>query len=55
MQTEKVILDKLNEIKLELDFIKKHMVDVDTILTDDDVQALNGAEQDFKKGKKVKI
>ena len=55
MTSEKIILDKLNEIKSELDFIKKRMVDVDTILTSDDVESLKEAEEDLKKGKTVKL
>ena len=48
-------MDKLNEIKSELDYIKNHMVDADTILTKDDVEALSEAEDDLKKGKTVKL
>ena len=51
----KMIMEKLNEIKSELDFIKKRMVDVDTILTSDDVESLKEAEEDLKKGKTVKL
>ena len=56
MATEtKIIMNKLNEIKTELDYIKKHMVDVDTVLTEDDVEALEEAEEDLKKGRTVKL
>jgi predicted transcriptional regulator len=56
MATEtEMIMDKLNEIKSELDTIKKHMVDVDTVLTEDDVEALNEAEEDLEKGRTVKL
>jgi len=56
MATEtKMIMNKLNEIKTELDYIKKHMVDMDTVLTQDDAEALSHAEEDLKKGRTVKL
>ena len=56
MATEtNTIMDKLNEIKTELGYLKKHMADVDTILTEDDIDALSDAEEDLKKGKTVKL
>ena len=36
----KQVLMKLDTIKVELDFIKKNMIDIDSILTEDDYQAL---------------
>lgn len=47
----KEILQKLDEIKSELDYIKGHMVDIDQILNDDDKKALAEAEEEYKKGK----
>lgn len=40
----KGITNMLEGIKLELDFIKKHMVDIDSILTEEDYFAL----QDYR-------
>jgi hypothetical protein len=52
MATEaKEILEKLDTIKADLDYIKKHMVDVDLVLTDDDLEALEEAENDLKAGR----
>jgi hypothetical protein len=51
----KMIMDKLNEIKSEIDYIKKRVADVDTVLTTDDVESLKEAEQDLKDGKTVKL
>ena len=52
MATEaKEILEKLDTIKADLDYIKKHMVDVDLFLTDDDLEALEEAENDLKAGR----
>ena len=56
MTTEsKKIIDKLNSITEDLNYIKKHMVDVDIVLTDDDLQALDEAEEDLKSGKAVRL
>ena len=56
MATEtKMIMDKLNEIKVELAYIKKHIVDMDIVLTQDDAEALGQAEEDLKKGRTVKL
>ena len=56
MATEaKEILDKLEIIKSDLDYIKNHMVDVDLVLTDDDIEALEEAESDLKAGKTKRL
>jgi len=56
MATEaKEILNKLELIKADLDYIKKHMVDVDLVLTDDDLEALEEAESDLKAGKTKRL
>lgn len=47
----KEILQKLDEIKSELDYIKGHMVDIDQILNDDDKKALAEAQEEYKTGK----
>ena len=54
-EESKIIIQKLDDIKLELDFIKKHMADVDTVLTEDDIGALEEAEKDFKEGKTKRL
>tara|TARA_Y100000310_G_C20602012_1_gene773525 strand:+ start:911 stop:1090 length:180 start_codon:yes stop_codon:yes gene_type:complete len=55
MEATKVIIEKLDNIKSELDYIKEHMVDVDTILTDDDIQSIQEAEKDFSEGKTKRL
>ena len=56
MATEaKEILNKLDTIKADIDYIKKHMVDVDLVLTDDDLEALEEAEKDLKAGKTKRL
>ncbi len=49
------ILQKLDEIKSELDYIKEHMVDVDKVLSDDDKKALAEAEEEYKAGKTTSL
>lgn len=51
----KLILEKLDAIKSELDHIKKHIADVDTALTDDDIESLQEAEKDLKGGKTKRL
>ena len=46
---------EIKAIRKDLDYIKKHMVDADTILTKDDEVALKQAEKDYKEGKTVKL
>lgn len=55
MPSEKIILDKLDEIKSELDYIKSHIANLDAVLTDDDIEALKEAEKYLKEGKTVKL
>ena len=51
----KLILEKLDVIKEELDYIKDHMVDVDTILRADDKAALEEARKECKKGETTSL
>lgn len=51
----KQILEKLSEIKTELDYIKDHLVDVDAVLTEDDLGALKDAESDLKAGRTKRL
>ena len=51
----KEILDELKAIRSDLDYLKEHIVDIDLVLTDDDITSLDRAEDDLKKGKVVKL
>ena len=51
----KQILDKLDEIKSELDYIRKHIVDIDTTLTEEDIESLHEAEKDLKAGRTKRL
>jgi len=47
------IMNKLIKIQSDVDFIKKNMVDIDCILTEEDREALRLADQEFKEGKTI--
>ncbi|MEK6901258.1 MAG: hypothetical protein AABX37_02870 [Nanoarchaeota archaeon] len=49
------IIEKLSHIQLDLDFIKSHISDIDLVLTDDDMDALQEAEEDLKNGKTTRL
>ncbi len=51
----RLILEKLEDIKSELDYIKKHLVDVDIVLTEEDIDSLKDAESDLKEGKTMRL
>ena len=51
----KQIMDKLNHILSDLDYIKGHITDIDFILTDDDLSALQEAEKDLSFGKTKRL
>jgi hypothetical protein len=45
------IINELKAIRKDIDFIKEHMVDVDSILTEDDYNALQDYREEKKAGK----
>lgn len=45
------VLEELKEIKGELDYIKKHMVDVDSVMSEDDRKAYEEYLREKKAGK----
>ena len=49
------ILEELKTIKLDLEYIKGHMVDVDTILTPEEEERLEESLQDFREGKTTSL
>ena len=49
----KQVLMKLDTIKVELDFIKRNMIDIDSILTEDDYQALMEYRKEKSTGKLI--
>jgi len=55
MTNEQLIMKKLDELKVELDFIKEHMVDVDTILTAEEAKRLDESLEAYKKANVVSL
>lgn len=53
MRNEELIINKLNVLKREIDFVKEHIIDV--TLTQDDINSLNKAEEDLRKGKTKRL
>ncbi len=53
MAFEQQILQKLESIEKEINDINEHMVDVDTILTEEDYEYLINYREEKKKGKLV--
>ncbi len=45
------ILNELRTIRVDIELIKKHMVDVDSIMTKEDLEALEEYEKEKKAGK----
>ncbi|HLD72290.1 MAG TPA: hypothetical protein VJA23_01780 [Candidatus Nanoarchaeia archaeon] len=50
-----LIMEKLNHIELDLSFIKKHISDLDQVLTDDDKEAIQEAKADLRAGKTKRL
>ena len=55
MENEKLIINKLDMIKVELDYIKEHMVDVDSILTAEEEEVLEQSIKEFEEGKTISL
>ena len=53
MENKELIINKLDILKQEIDFIKEHIVDV--TLTQEDINSLNEAEKEFKEGKTTSL
>ena len=53
MENEELIINKLDVLKQEIDFIKEHIIDV--TLTQNDIDSLNEAEEDLKRGRTQKL
>jgi len=49
------VFDELQSLKKDVSFIKKHMIDVDMILTEDDKQSLKEAEEEYAKGETTSL
>ena len=50
-----MILKEIGELKKEIAYIKEHMIDLDRILTDEEIIMLKEAEKEFVDGKTIKL
>ena len=55
MKIEQQILEKIDRIEKEVKDIREHMVDVDTILTDDERRLLDESIKHQKKDKLISL
>jgi len=51
----KEVIEELKMIRRDLDYIKKHMIDVDTILTIDEERRLEESLEEYKEGKTIEL
>jgi len=51
----KQILNELREIRIEITFIKEHMVDADTVLTPEEESRLDESLQEFRLGESTSL
>jgi len=51
----KEVIEELKMIRRDLDYIKKHMIDVDTILTIDEERRLEESLGEYKEGKQSNL
>ena len=51
----KQILKELKEIKSDIDYIKEHIIDADTLMTDEDIESIKEAEKDLKEGRTKRL
>ena len=47
------IINELKNIRIEIEFIKQHMVDTDSIMTEDDYVALKEYEKEKEEGELI--
>ena len=56
METENVkIIEELKIIRKDIDYIKEHMIDVDSFLTKKESKQLGESIKNFREGKATKI
>ena len=49
------LVSEIKAIRADLDYIKKRVVDIDTVLTQDDTESLQEAEMDIKEGRTKRL
>ncbi len=51
MKTEQLLIKKLDKIERDVDEIKKHMIDADSIMTEEDYEALLAYRKEKAEGR----
>jgi len=49
----KQVMQKLDKIESDLNYLKEHMIDPDKILDEDDLNSIEDAEKDFKERRTI--
>lgn len=55
MEATQLLLEKVEEIKKDLDFIKEHMIDADTLLSSEEMALLHQAREEEKRGETISL
>ncbi len=55
MAIEENIMKELREIRKEIEYIKEHMIDIDSILSPEEEKLLEESIKEFKEGKAIKL
>lgn len=55
VKIEKNIWEELKAIRIELEYIKEHMVDADMVLTPEEEKILEVSLREFEEGKATKL
>jgi len=53
MENQELIIDRLNDLKQDIGFVKEHIIDV--TLNQEDINSLKEAEEDLKEGRTKRL
>jgi prefoldin subunit 5 len=51
----KQLMDKVDHLQSDINYLKKHLVNVDSFLTDEDLESLDKADEDLKSNKTKRL
>lgn len=51
----KLILEELKDIRADVECIKRHVIDADMIVSDEDIESIKEAEKDFKESRTKRL
>ncbi len=55
MTEQNQLLKELKALREDVNYLKKHIVDSDVLLTDDDLESLSEAKKDLREGKTKRL